>query len=68
MTQIYLKYNSYLHNDRLKRLLNQWNRHENLKVNPFKNLNFCRLLKVRLRRMINDEIEEEVKKCQLEHL
>jgi len=54
MTQIYLKYNNYIHNDRVKRLLNQWNRHENLKV--------------RLRRMINDEIEEEVKKCQLEHL
>ena len=32
MTQIYLKYNNYLHNERLKRLLNQWNRHENLKV------------------------------------
>ena len=32
MTQIYLKYNNYIQNDRVKRLLNQWNRHENLKV------------------------------------
>ena len=32
MSQIYLKYNDYLHNDRLKRLLNQWNRQEKLKV------------------------------------
>ena len=67
MTQIYLKYNNYLHNNRLKRLLNQWNRHENLKVSSFNHPKLW-ILKVRLRRMINDEIEEEVKKCQLEHL